>query len=165
MTISQSQVRNILRQVKPLACEYYKATKKPLGITGEVAEFEAAEKLGVKLTPPRAEGLDGVWRRGGRLEKVQIKGRAVLRDDPHKGRVGSIRHPDKCDIVLLVLLNKEDLDVLEIWYAPIGAVERRLNTGDSKARNQRRSLQISQFTSIEEAKQVWPKSMRHSHRS
>jgi hypothetical protein len=34
--------------VKPLAAEYYRLTKKPLGVTGEVAEYVAAECLNLK---------------------------------------------------------------------------------------------------------------------
>jgi hypothetical protein len=40
-------VREILARVKPLAAEYYRLTGKPLGVTGEVAEYVAAETLGL----------------------------------------------------------------------------------------------------------------------
>lgn len=42
----------ILADVKRLAVEYYAATGKPLSVTGELAECEAAHKLGLDwLTP------------------------------------------------------------------------------------------------------------------
>jgi hypothetical protein len=34
-----TRVRQILAAVKPLAAEYYQLTGKPLGVTGEVAEY------------------------------------------------------------------------------------------------------------------------------
>ena len=43
----------ILGEAKKLAREYRKLTGKPLGITGEVAEYEAARILGVELTDAR----------------------------------------------------------------------------------------------------------------
>jgi hypothetical protein len=46
-------VREILKSVKPLAAEYYQLTGKPLGVTGEVAEYVAAETLGLILAPAR----------------------------------------------------------------------------------------------------------------
>lgn len=46
-------MKDILRDVKALAVEYYKATGKPLGVTGEMAEYEAAEKLGLELAEAR----------------------------------------------------------------------------------------------------------------
>lgn len=56
------RVRVILSAVKPLAAEYYMLTGKPLGVTGEVAEYVAAELLGLELAPPRTEGFDAVRR-------------------------------------------------------------------------------------------------------
>jgi len=41
------RVREILAAVKPLAAEYYRLTGKPLGVTGEIAEYLAAELLGL----------------------------------------------------------------------------------------------------------------------
>jgi hypothetical protein len=54
------RVREILSMVKPLAAEYYRLTNKPLGVTGEVAEYIAAEKLKLTLVPPRTEGHDAI---------------------------------------------------------------------------------------------------------
>jgi hypothetical protein len=52
---SRSQKR-ILADVKRLAVEYYLATGRPLGATGEIAEYEAAEKLGLHLSAARTAG-------------------------------------------------------------------------------------------------------------
>jgi len=65
-------VKQILTQVKPLAAEFYRLTGKPLGVTGEVAEFIASEILGLNLVPARTIGYDAL--RGS--ERIQIKGRA-----------------------------------------------------------------------------------------
>jgi len=42
-----------LRQAKELAVAYLKLTGKPLGIAGEIAEYEAAEKLGLVMADAR----------------------------------------------------------------------------------------------------------------
>ena len=55
-TVDAWRVREILAAVKPLAAEYYQLTGKPLGVTGEVAEYVAAEILGLELVPPRTRG-------------------------------------------------------------------------------------------------------------
>ena len=44
---SSERVREILTAVKPLAAEFYRLTGKPLGVTGEIAEYVAAEILGL----------------------------------------------------------------------------------------------------------------------
>jgi hypothetical protein len=52
------RVKEILAAVKPLAAEYYRLTGKPLGVTGEIAEYVAAELLGLVLTPARTAERD-----------------------------------------------------------------------------------------------------------
>ena len=44
----EARVKQILATVKPLAAEYYRLTGKPLGVTGEVAEYIAAEVLNLQ---------------------------------------------------------------------------------------------------------------------
>lgn len=56
------RIKAILADVKPLAAEYYRLTGKPLGVTGEVAEYVAAEILGLELVPPRTGGYDAIRR-------------------------------------------------------------------------------------------------------
>ena len=47
-----TRIIEILRQAKKLAQEYRALTGKPLGITGEVAEYEAARTWGSNLQLP-----------------------------------------------------------------------------------------------------------------
>jgi len=54
------RIFEILGEAKRLAQEYRRLTGRPLGITGEVSEFEAARILGVKLTPARQAALETV---------------------------------------------------------------------------------------------------------
>jgi hypothetical protein len=146
-----SEVAELLRQAKLIACRYYALTGKPLGITGEVAEYEAAGKLGLTLGGARTAHHDAISARG---ERIQIKGRAVNARDPYRGRVPKIRTDGDFDCVLLVLLDKASLDAIEILRAEKMAVERLLDRPGSKARNERRSPSIMQFKAISE--RVWP---------
>jgi hypothetical protein len=75
---------------KRLAQEYRALTGKPLGITGEVAEYEAARVLGVELTPARQAGYDAVETRNGSMHRLQIKGRCLLENCKPGQRLGSI---------------------------------------------------------------------------
>lgn len=54
------RVFELLREAKKLAQEYYLITGKPLGITGEVAEYEAARLLGLELSAARQSGYDAL---------------------------------------------------------------------------------------------------------
>lgn len=55
-----ARLKEIIASVRPLAAEYYRLTKKSLGVTGEVAEYFAAEYLGLKLAVARTNGYDAI---------------------------------------------------------------------------------------------------------
>jgi hypothetical protein len=73
----QRTISDVVEDARRLAAEYKCLTGKPLGISGEVAEFDAHRILGVELAPPRSPGYDAVRRTNGREERIQIKGRAA----------------------------------------------------------------------------------------
>lgn len=147
------RVREILAAVKPLAAEYYRLTGKPLGVTGEVAEYVAAELLGLELAPPRTAGYDALRQTPSGLERIQIKGRAYGEDAKPGQRIGTIRQGAACDTVLLVLLDNRTLEPRELWEASYSAVAERLAMPGSKARA-RGALGVGAFKRI--AKLVWP---------
>jgi hypothetical protein len=143
----QTRILKVLAEAKRLAREYYVLTNKPLGVTGEVAEYEAARLLGVKLTPARQAGYDAIESRAGRSKRLQIKGRC-LQDDCKPGqRLGQIRRGKDWDAVLMVLLDK-NFNATEIYEAPRAAVERELDRPGSKARNLRGAMAVSKFRKI-----------------
>jgi hypothetical protein len=86
----KDRVTAILAGVKRLSCEYYALTGKPLGVTGEVAEFDAAEILGLELAPARTAAYDAIRRVGEAVERIQIKGRACTDATPGQ-RLGRIK--------------------------------------------------------------------------
>ncbi|WP_438277430.1 hypothetical protein [Nitrobacter sp.] len=137
----------LLKEAKRIACEYYFLTKKPLGVTGEVAEYEAAKWLELNLETARTPYYDASKEIGGRCVRYQIKGRAVDRANPRRGRVGSIRLSGDFDSVLLVLLDKETLDAIEIWEASKQSIQDRIAGLTGAAPTQRNAISISQFVS------------------
>lgn len=149
------RVREILATVKPLAAEYYKLTGKPLGVTGEVAEYVAAETLSLELAPPRTPGYDALRQTRKGQDRVQVKGRAYGKDAKPGQRLGTIKRGSPCDYVLLVLLDNETLDPREMWEAPMSAVDARLAVPGSKARD-RGALGVAEFKKHCAARRIWP---------
>lgn len=147
------RVREILASVKPLAAEYYRLTGKPLGVTGEIAEYVAAELLGLELAPPRTAGYDALRRTATGTERIQIKGRAYGEDAKPGQRLGTIKQGADCDAVLLVLLDNRTLEPRELWEASYEAVAARLAMPGSKARA-RGALGVGEFKRM--ARLVWP---------
>lgn len=140
-------VLSLLSEAKGLAQRYRALTGKPLGVTGEVAEYEAARILGLELAPARTAGYDATETVGGGTRKLQIKGRCILPGASPGQRIGSIDVEKEFDAVLLVLLDA-NLDAFEIVEADREAVVAALTAPGSKSRNERGALGISKFKSI-----------------
>src|SRR5438045_943077 len=115
------RVREILATVKPLAAEYYRLTGKPLGVTGELAEYVTAKLLKLELLPPRTKGHDALRHTGPRTERIQIKGRVVGEDASPSQRLSTIKKDSECDVVIVTVLD-HNFDAREIWEAPISKV-------------------------------------------
>jgi hypothetical protein len=153
MTTTIKRVREILATVKPLAAEYYRLTGKPLGVTGEVAEYVAAEMLGLTLAEARMPGHDAIRQTSNGPERIQIKGRAYGEDANASQRLSRIKADAPCDVVILVLLDNQTLDPREMWEAPFPAVVARLAVPGSKAR-ERGALGVAEFKRV--ARRIWP---------
>jgi hypothetical protein len=149
-----NRIMEILREAKKLAQEYRVLTGKPLGVTGEVAEYEAARILSVKLTSARQAGYDAIELSNGLTRHLQIKGRCLLPGCKPGQRLGRIDVTKAFDAVLMVLLD-ENFDALEIYEAERAAVLAALAKPGSKSRNLRGALGVSKFKSI--GKRRWKK--------
>lgn len=144
-------LRSVIRDAKEIAKRYRNLTGKPLGITGEVGEFTAAELMNLRLTGARQPGYDAVASDG---HHIQIKARCILPGSKRSQRLGSIRLKHEWETVMLILMDC-DFEPLEIYEAERPDIERELNRPGSKARNVRGSLGVSKFKSI--ALLVWSK--------
>ena len=145
----------LLASAKVLAQQYRALTGKPLGITGEVAEYEASRILGVELTPARQAGYDAVETINGVIRRLQIKGRCLLKDCKPGQRLGSIDVKKDFDAVLLVLLD-ENFNATSIYEADREDVLKALSEPGSISRNERGALGVSKFKSI--ARLRWQRS-------
>ena len=154
------RVEEILATVKPLAAEYYRLTGKPLGVTGEVAEYVAAKLLGLTLADARTAGYDAIRQTPDGPQRIQVKGRAFGENARPGQRMSRIKPDAACDFVLLVLLDNGTLELRQIWEAPFQAVAARLAVPGSKARD-RGALAVSDFKRI--AYLVWPPAQPSMH--
>jgi len=137
----------VLRQAKLLAREYRQLTGKPLGVTGEVAEYEAARILNLKLTPARHEGYDATEVINGVTRRLQIKSRCILEDSKRSQMCPSINIEKEFDAVLLVLLD-ENFGAFAIYEAERAPVIAALTAPGSRSRNERGAMAVSKFKSI-----------------
>lgn len=147
------EVMALLAKAKRLAQRYRALTGKPLGITGEVAEFEAARVLGLELVAARQAGYDAVRFEGSKRRRLQIKGRCLLPGSNRSQRLSKIDIRKPFDGVLLVLMD-HCFNATAIYEADRKPVIAALTAPGSRARNERGALDVGKFISI--GKQIWP---------
>ena len=150
-------LKNVIQEAKKIAKQYREVTGKPLGITGEVGEFIAADLLSLKLTEARQPGYDAIALDG---HRIQIKARCVLPDSSAGQRLGSIKLDHAWDTVILVLMDV-NFEPIKIYEALRADIERELTKPGSKARNERGALSVSKFKAI--ASLIWSSETRHDH--
>ena len=143
----------LLSEVKDLAQRYYAQTGRPLGVTGEVAEFEAVRLLRLRLAAVRQAGWDCTTpSRRGLVERLQIKGRCIVERSKRGAKLGKIDIRKDWDAVILVLLDAT-YNAYAIYRADREAVMAALMKPGSRARNERGQLSLSKFKSI--GHQIW----------
>lgn len=148
-------ILRLLEEAKSLARRYYALTGRPLGCTGEIAEYEAARILGLELAAVRQSGYDAVRRDGDTVQRVQIKGRHMPPGAKLSKRLGKIdRDNDEWDVVVLVLLD-EDYNASVIYEADREAVVAALEAPGSKSRNERGQLSVTTLRSV--GREIWRK--------
>ncbi len=146
----------LLGEAKALAREYYDLSGRPLGITSEVAEYEASRLLNITLAPVRQAGYDAVrLAADGREETLQIKGRYLPTGAKPGQRIGQIRLDREWDFVLLVLLD-DNFDATAIYESSRDTIVQALTAPGSKARNERGQLSVAKFRSI--GTSIWTRS-------
>ena len=149
------RVMEILSQTKLLAREYRQVTGKPLGVTGEVAEYEAARILNLQLSLARQAGYDAIETANGLTRRLQVKGRCILDASKRSQMVPSIDVRHVFDAVLLVLLD-ENLEAFAIYEAERGSVIAALSAPGSVARNKRGAMAVSKFKAIGKVRWLRP---------
>ena len=149
-----NKLDEIIPQIKALAIEYYKITGKPLGVTGEIGEYEAAKILNLELQEARTAGYDAIRYIDGRKERIQIKSRRIGTDSKPSQRIGSISLNHEWDKVMLIILD-ELFTAIEIYEADRSAIEKALKKPGSRARNERGALGIEKFRRI--GCRIWSK--------
>jgi hypothetical protein len=145
-----AEIAPLLDAAREAATAYYLLTGKPLGITGEIGEYEAAKLLGLTLVSARTPGYDAIGPDG---RHIQIKARMFNPGQPIGGqRMGSIKVDSAFDTVMLLMMDTS-YQPWVIWEAQREPVLAALAAPGSKSRNERGALAVAKFKSI--AVEVW----------
>ncbi len=146
-------VDKLISEARRLAAEFRRTTGKPLpGVSGEIAEHDAARLLNLELCSERPGGFDaiGKGRRDGR--RVQIKGRVIFDEEKSGQRVGQLKLEQDWDSVVLVIMD-EDYEPYEIFEAGREDIEDAMNDTGNSARKKRGAMTVARFKIISQL--VW----------
>ncbi len=142
----------LISEARRLAAEYRRTMGKPLGISAEIAEFDAARLLDLELCNPRQGGYDAIGRgqRAGR--RIQIKGRAIFDEKKGNPRIGQLKLDQEWDSVMLVIMD-ENYEPVEIYEADRATIEEDLAKQKNSKRAKRGAMSVARFKAL--AKMVW----------
>ena len=151
--LSVFSVDKLISEARRIAADYRRATGKTLGgVTGEIAENDAARLLNLELSNDKNSGYDAIGHGKREGKKIQIKGRAIFDQAKSGQRIGQLKVNQEWDSVVLVLMN-EDFEPIEIYEADRSDLIESLDeTSDSK-RNKRGAMSVSRFKHL--ARLVW----------
>lgn len=144
-------IEKLMHETRQLAARYRETTGTALPVTSEIARFDAAKALDLKLNDNLNSDFDATGLSGDRkgLQFI-IKGRVLFESSKSSPRIGQL-NPDKSwDYVVLVLFD-DDYQPVEIYEASRDDIEQAINHESS--RKKRGSMSVAQFKIISQL--VW----------
>jgi len=146
-------VEKLISEARRLAAEFRRTTGKPLfGVSGEIAEHDAAQLLHLDLCKERRGGYDAVGRGRREGKRIQIKGRVIFDEEKSGQRVGQLKLEQDWDSVVLVIMD-ENYEPYEIYEADREDIEDAMDEAGSSARKKRGAMTIARFKIISQL--VW----------
>lgn len=146
-------VDKLIAEARRLSAEYRKATGRPLGgVSGEVAEYDAARFMDLQICDPKPGGYDAIGRGTRAGKRIQIKGRAIFDEGKPGQRIGQLKIEQPWDSVMLVLMD-ENLEAYEIYEAEREDVMQAVEESNISNRSKRGAMSVAKFKVI--SRLVW----------
>lgn len=146
-------VDKLIGEARRLAAEFRRTTGKALpGVSGEIAEHDAARLLDLQLCEDRSAGYDAVGRGSREGKRVQIKARVIFEEEKSGQRVGQMRLDQDWDSVLLVVMD-ENYEPFEIFEAGRDDIMDAMDETSDSNRRKRGAMTVARFKII--SRLVW----------
>lgn len=145
-------VDKLMTEARRIAAEYRKATGKVLGISSEIARFDAARLMNLELSEVPNVGYDAIGRGERQGKRVQIKGRAIFDETKSGARLGQLKTEQEWDLVMVVVMD-ENYEPVEIREAERAAVMQALSENESSKRSKRGAMSVAKFKYV--SRLVW----------
>lgn len=149
--IDAYSVEKLMHETRHLAAKYRETTGTVLPVTGEIARFDAAKALQLKLIDDPSSPIDAIGTGAREGKKILIKGRAIFETTRSSPRIGQLNTDQDWDNVVLVLFN-DHYEPEEIYEATRQDIIDTMKPKDSN-RKKRGAMSIAQFKIISQL--VW----------
>ena len=146
-------VDKLLTEARRLAAEFRRTTGKPLpGVSGEIAEHDAARLLNLEVCTVKQGGYDAIGRGSREGKCIQIKARVIFDEEKSGQRVGQLKLEQDWDSVLLVIMD-EDYEPYEIFEADRDEILDAMEDAGKSARKKRGAMTVARFKII--SRLIW----------
>lgn len=146
-------VDKLISEARRLAAEFRRTTGKPLpGVSGEIAEHDAARLLALQLCDDRSNGYDAVGTGSRDGKRIQIKARVIFDEEKSGQRLGQLKLEQNWDSVMLVIMN-ENYEPVEIREADRDDILDAMDDAGGGNRKKRGAMSVARFKII--SRLVW----------
>ena len=146
-------VDKLISEARRLATEFRRTTGKALpGVSGEIAEHDAARLLNLEICEERSGGYDAVGLGSREGKKIQIKGRVIFDEEKAGQRVGQLKLEQEWDSVVLVIMD-ENYEPYEIYEAGREDILDAMEEAGTSTRRKRGAMSVARFKII--SRLVW----------
>ncbi|MCX4186861.1 hypothetical protein [Methylophaga sp. OBS4] len=145
-------IDKLMHETRQLAAKYRQTTGNTLPVTGEIARFDAAKALKLKLIDDPASSFDALGTGERDNQRIIIKGRAIFESTRSSPRIGQLNPEQNWDLVVLVLFD-DHYEPDEIYQASKEDIAAAMKEKEGSARKKRGAMSIAQFKII--GQRVW----------
>ena len=146
-------VDKLITEARRLAAEFRRTTGKPLpGVSGEIAEHDAARLLNLNICEDRTAGYDALGEGTRAGKRIQIKARVIFDEEKSGQRVGQMKLDQDWDSVMLVIMD-EDYEPTEIYEAEREDILDVMDEAAKSSRKKRGAMSVARFKII--SRLVW----------
>jgi len=144
-------IEKLMHETRQLAAKYRQTTGTALPVTSEIARFDAAKALNLKLNEDASSDFDAIGLTEPRIDELfLIKGRVLFETSKSSPRIGQLNTDKNWDRIVLVLFD-EAYQAEEIYEATRDDIDEAMHHDSN--RKKRGAMSVAQFKIIGEL--VW----------
>ncbi|RKZ84920.1 MAG: hypothetical protein DRQ39_07830 [Gammaproteobacteria bacterium] len=140
-------IDKLMHETRQLAAKYHQTTGNTLPVTGEIARFDVAKALNLKLIDDQTLGYDALGEVEGEEVRILIKGRVIFESSRSSARIGQVKTDGRWDDVVLVLFN-DNYEPIEMYLASSDDIEDAMGAKPESKSKKRGAMSVAQFKII-----------------